>query len=1193
MKKMGNPIRNSIYYFIAIAILLGGLFTGGAWAQVTIVSQTPTDKSFNNPVNTPIRIQFNQSMNTSSTWIELGEDDEIEIAGTVQWSQTTLPNDTLTFTPNNALKPAAHYGVGCSAMALSGWQNFFDFAFITKPSTADSTPPTVQTVYPHSGATGVSTTTMPSIKFSEAMNPNTINSANITISGLSSTDYSVTYDFWDGGVDITKNTPFSPLSAYTVTITTNVKDLRGNWLRDQYQWSFTTGSADTTPPTVLQTIPAIGAEKVSTNPVFHVIFSEEMDESSLTPSNITLYNVTTSSGVPINIYWSWKDNVVFGSQSTLTNGNQYRVTLGTGVKDLAGNGLSTPYIWTFTVAGPVVDSFPVIQFGTSPYSHTGIRWSDGTTNLELELGAWDDNTDPLTVTATAPGKNWTLTKPPGEDAYSYESSGDEGLSAGTHTLTFTVKDGASPQNTVTFQRTIFIFDASPVLSSPSNGATGVSTTPNFQWTYGGVSRPVYYGVYVLDGPNPDTAKIIWKGYRDDTGSGTQSVTIPPEKKLAPNTTYYLAVVGSNYEENGDTISEIRPFTTGGTPPPLPSFSGLRVRSDDRVTGMQWNIGAKIVGPSPADIRELKVTGPGGFRYIFTEDDILQSEFNGIYFWRNLTNALANGTYTFTVTDLMGRISTSNLDFTSVSLPRVDSSTMSPSNNAYIGTTTPTFSWGSVGSGYSYRISIFDWNVQEADIYSSSYIQETQFTLPSGYLLPNTPYEWRVEVFDNSRNNRSVSNNSLNFSTGSYPYTLNLDFGIVWGENNFYGGNRKTIQPIILGPLPDHVSQLTVAGPGFAHTFQQSEIRWGAGITGTIYSYGEPGFPPDGTYNFNLQDTFGGSDDLSKEQTSIAIPIVDQSSMFPANNAYLNTLTPTFTWSGVEGSPRYYRISIFDWRERYIVYQSLRSTDLFAAVPAGALQVGRSYKWRVEVFDGPDALVADNRSSSGWNCFTTSIELNPLNDTTEFVKQQYRDFLNREAETGGLQYWVNIIDSGAMTRAQVIESFFWSQEFGATIAPVVRLYFAYFLRIPDYGGLMYWIDQFSNGQSLGAISDAFAASPEFQQTYGSLNNEQFVTLIYQNVLGRAPDSGGYAFWVGELNSGRRTRGQVMIGFSESDEYEGLTSHEVYVTMMYIGMLRRAPEEDGFNFWVDYLDSGNSGLALIDGFLYSQEYADRFQ
>ena len=67
---------------------------------------------------------------------------------------------------------------------------------------------------------------------------------------------------------------------------------------------------------------------------------------------------------------------------------------------------------------------------------------------------------------------------------------------------------------------------------------------------------------------------------------------------------------------------------------------------------------------------------------------------------------------------------------------------------------------------------------------------------------------------------------------------------------------------------------------------------------------------------------------------------------------------------------------------------------------------------------------------------------------------------------------------------------------------------------------------------------------------------------------------------------------MTGFSESAEYKGLTGREVYVTMMYMGMFRRSPEEEGFNFWVDYLDSGNSGLALIDGFLNSTEYANRF-
>ena len=67
---------------------------------------------------------------------------------------------------------------------------------------------------------------------------------------------------------------------------------------------------------------------------------------------------------------------------------------------------------------------------------------------------------------------------------------------------------------------------------------------------------------------------------------------------------------------------------------------------------------------------------------------------------------------------------------------------------------------------------------------------------------------------------------------------------------------------------------------------------------------------------------------------------------------------------------------------------------------------------------------------------------------------------------------------------------------------------------------------------------------------------------------------------------------MLEFSESREYEANSSNEVFVTMMYVGMLRRSPEEGGFSYWVNYLYSGNSGLALIDGFLNSTEYANRF-
>ncbi len=197
----------------------------------------------------------------------------------------------------------------------------------------------------------------------------------------------------------------------------------------------------------------------------------------------------------------------------------------------------------------------------------------------------------------------------------------------------------------------------------------------------------------------------------------------------------------------------------------------------------------------------------------------------------------------------------------------------------------------------------------------------------------------------------------------------------------------------------------------------------------------------------------------------------------------------------------------------------------------------------------------------------------------------------KATPAGIAVWTNALNTSAQSRAQLVNTFFNSVEFQGVVAPVTRLYFAYFLRIPDYDGLTYWMLQSRQGIPLSVISDAFATSPEFVQLYGALNNSQFVSLVYQNLFGRAADSAGLSYWTGRLNTGM-TRGTFMIQFSESVEYAGIINNDVYVTMMYVGMLRRSPDQTGFNFWVGQLDGGASGLTLINNFLAATEYRARF-
>jgi hypothetical protein len=118
--------------------------------------------------------------------------------------------------------------------------------------------------------------------------------------------------------------------------------------------------------------------------------------------------------------------------------------------------------------------------------------------------------------------------------------------------------------------------------------------------------------------------------------------------------------------------------------------------------------------------------------------------------------------------------------------------------------------------------------------------------------------------------------------------------------------------------------------------------------------------------------------------------------------------------------------------------------------------------------------------------------------------------------------------------------------------VALLYQGALGRTPDPAGLQNW-DTLANAlpastQALGVygLSDAsgnyngtlsiaggFTNSAEFVAKYGSLTNAQFVTQLYSNILDRAPDTQGYATWMGELSAGQ-SREHVLVGFADSAE-----------------------------------------------------------
>jgi hypothetical protein len=109
------------------------------------------------------------------------------------------------------------------------------------------------------------------------------------------------------------------------------------------------------------------------------------------------------------------------------------------------------------------------------------------------------------------------------------------------------------------------------------------------------------------------------------------------------------------------------------------------------------------------------------------------------------------------------------------------------------------------------------------------------------------------------------------------------------------------------------------------------------------------------------------------------------------------------------------------------------------------------------------------------------------------------------------------------------------ELSAGHARVWRLYQAFFLRQPDQGGFDHWFAVRARGAGLSDIAYAFAASREFQERYGDLDHGRFVDLVYRNVLCRAAEPEGRAYWTQLLTSGRLTRWDMVIGFVELREY----------------------------------------------------------
>jgi YVTN family beta-propeller protein len=103
-------------------------------------------------------------------------------------------------------------------------------------------------------------------------------------------------------------------------------------------------------------------------------------------------------------------------------------------------------------------------------------------------------------------------------------------------------------------------------------------------------------------------------------------------------------------------------------------------------------------------------------------------------------------------------------------------------------------------------------------------------------------------------------------------------------------------------------------------------------------------------------------------------------------------------------------------------------------------------------------------------------------------------------------------------------------------------------------------------------------------------ENFVTRFYQLCLDRNPDADGLNGWVSALLDGSQTGSDVAYGFIYSNEFqEKNTSDSEYLTVLYKAFFDRDPDPSGWTTWLSDLENGKDRLEVLQGFIFSQEFA----
>ena len=770
----------------------------------------------------------------------------------------------------------------------------------------------------------------------------------------------------------------------------------------------------------------------------------------------------------------------------------------------------------------------------------------------------------------------------------------------------------------------------PVLASPADGASGVSTSTALSWNAvnGSASYSVYFGT-----ANPPPLVLVAAG-----------TTYSPV--LSAGTTYYWAVA-SRDPNNGNTEARapIRSFTTAiaavsmsfnSTPP------GAAISVDGTTSSAPFTT-SLAAGQHTISTPGL-YSGSPGTQYVFSG-------------WAD-----GPATTSRTITVGSGQPVSYSSSYTTQYQLTVNASpaaggSVAPASGSFYNAGTPVVVTASPASGYVFA----NWSGSVASASSAStsvtlsaaQTVTANFASLSGITFQSNPPGLPITVDGNTQTapfsvQLAPGTHTIAASTIASGATRNVfaswsDGGgaahsitVSSGQPATFTANYTTQYQLTVSASPAQGGSINPSGSSFYNAGAVVGLSAGAasgyvfsGWSGGVASGSNPGTtvtmtgPLAVTANFvTLSGTTFQSNppgmpltvDGSTQTAPFSVQLAPGTHAIAASTLSLGSTQNVFaSWS--DGGSASHAINIVAGQAA--VFTANYSTQYQLTVLTSPAGTGTATPSVPAFYNaGSPVTITANPSSgytfTGWSggasspssASTTVLMTGPLTLTanflaisngavssTVFVRQLYRDLLNRDPDSGGLAFYVAGLDGGHISRSQLAAQFFTSPEFNSAGLYIVKLYLAVLGRQPDFPGWQFWFNGITAGQSTDVVLTSFLSSPEFTMKYGNLSDTDFITLVYRSVLGRDPDLGGLQYYQYYLGSHQLTRSAVFDQFLRSSEYGTRSAPQSYANLLYMGFLRRSADTAGLTYWAGALTNGLQLSDAISEFIQSPEYLNR--